>query len=232
MIRVENLDKVYKNGTLQVQALFEVNLSIQTGEFVAIMGPSGSGKSTLMNILGCLDQPTAGSYWLNKVEVSALTDNQLAEIRNRKIGFIFQTFNLLPRSTALQNVELPMIYAGVRKGERREQAMAALTSVGLSDRWHHRPNELSGGQRQRVAIARALVNSPAIILADEPTGNLDSASGREIMMILQNLNQQGITVLLVTHDAEIASYAQRTICFRDGRIISDQAVSKGMVETP
>ncbi len=225
MIRVEKLDKIYKNGVLEVQALFEINLSIQAGEFVAIMGPSGSGKSTLMNILGGLDRPTNGSYLLNGVEVGGLTDNELAEIRNKEIGFIFQTFNLLPRSTALQNVELPMIYAGVRRGERRERAMEALKLVGLGDRWHHRPNELSGGQRQRVAIARALINSPDIILADEPTGNLDSNSGREIMMILQNLNQEGITVILVTHDAEIASYARRIVYFRDGEIVSDEQVA-------
>lgn len=230
MIRVEKLDKIYKNGVLEVQALFEINLAIQAGEFVAIMGPSGSGKSTLMNILGCLDRPTNGSYRLNGVEVGDLNDNELAEIRNKEIGFIFQTFNLLPRSTALQNVELPMIYAGVRRGERREQAMEALKLVGLGDRWHHRPNELSGGQRQRVAIARALINSPDIVLADEPTGNLDSTSGREIMMILQNLNQQGITVILVTHDEEIASYAQRIVRFRDGEIISDEPVAERTVE--
>jgi putative ABC transport system ATP-binding protein len=230
MIRVEKLDKIYKNGVLEVQALFEINLAIQAGEFVAIMGPSGSGKSTLMNILGCLDRSTNGSYRLNGVEVGDLNDNELAEIRNKEIGFIFQTFNLLPRSTALQNVELPMIYAGVRRGERREQAMEALKLVGLGDRWHHRPNELSGGQRQRVAIARALINSPDIVLADEPTGNLDSTSGREIMMILQNLNQQGITVILVTHDEEIASYAQRIVRFRDGEIISDEPVAERTVE--
>lgn len=225
MIRIQNLNKIYKNGSLEVQALFDINLEVSEGEFVAIMGPSGSGKSTLMNILGCLDRPTNGSYQLKGVEVGGLNDDQLAEIRNKRIGFIFQTFNLLPRSTALQNVELPMVYAGVHRGERHQKAMDALKMVGLAERCHHRPNEMSGGQRQRVAIARALINNPSIILADEPTGNLDSVSGREIMMILQALNEQGITIILVTHDNEIGRHAKRIVRFRDGRIVSDEPVS-------
>lgn len=224
MIKIHDLNKVYKNGSLEVQALFDINLAVSEGEFVAIMGPSGSGKSTLMNILGCLDRPTTGSYQLQGVEVGGLNDDQLAEIRNKRIGFIFQTFNLLPRSTALQNVELPMIYAGVRRAERHQRALDALKMVGLAERSHHRPNELSGGQRQRVAIARALINNPSIILADEPTGNLDSVSGREIMMILQALNEQGITIILVTHDNEIGRHAKRIVRFHDGRIVSDELV--------
>jgi putative ABC transport system ATP-binding protein len=224
MITIKNLNKIYKNGSIEVQALFDVNLTIEEGEFVAIMGPSGSGKSTLMNILGCLDRPTSGSYQLDGMETAVLNDDQLAEIRNKKIGFIFQTFNLLARSTALQNVELPMVYAGVNRAERRRKALEALKMVGLAERSHHRPNELSGGQRQRVAIARSLVNEPAIILADEPTGNLDSASGQDIMMILQALNEEGITVVLVSHDAEIARHAKRIVRFRDGRIVVDEIV--------
>lgn len=224
MIRVENLNKIYRNGLIEVQALYDINLRVTGGDFLAVMGPSGSGKSTLMNILGCLDRPTSGQYFLNDREVGKLNDNQLAEIRNRQIGFIFQTFNLLPRSTALQNVQLPMIYAGVDRNEQRRQAMTALTRVGLAERAHHRPNELSGGQRQRVAIARALINEPEIILADEPTGNLDSVSGREIMSILQSLNDRGITIILVTHDGEIARHAKRVVRFKDGRIVSDEPI--------
>jgi len=208
-------------GQVQVHALRGVSMAISPGEMVAIMGPSGSGKSTLMNIIGCLDQPTTGTYELDGVETSRLSDDELAEIRNRKIGFVFQTFNLLPRMSAVEQVELPLIYAGERN--RRSRALAALEMAGVADRAHHRPTELSGGQQQRVAIARALVNQPAIILADEPTGNLDSRAGAEIMAIFQELNrQQGITVVLVTHERDIAACARRIIQIRDGRIISDE----------
>lgn len=230
MIKVENLDKIYKNGSIEVQALSGIKLNVQEGEFVAIMGPSGSGKSTFMNIIGCLDRPTAGTYKLDGIAVGGLNDNRLAEIRNKKIGFIFQTFNLLPRSNALQNVELPLIYAGLRRSERRKIAMEGLERVGLGDRWRHRPNELSGGQRQRVAIARALVNNPAIVLADEPTGNLDSHSGQEIMAILKGLNEQGKTIILVTHDPEVARNAKRIVRFLDGRIVADEPVVEDSAE--
>lgn len=230
MIKVENLDKIYKNGSIEVQALSGIELNVQEGEFVAIMGPSGSGKSTFMNIIGCLDRPTAGTYKLDGIAVGGLNDNRLAEIRNKKIGFIFQTFNLLPRSNALQNVELPLIYAGLRRSERRKIAMEGLERVGLGDRWRHRPNELSGGQRQRVAIARALVNNPAIVLADEPTGNLDSHSGQEIMAILKGLNEQGKTIILVTHDPEVARNAKRIVRFLDGRIVADEPVVEDSAE--
>lgn len=226
MIKVSSLNKTYKTGEIAVHALREIDLVIGEGEFVAVMGPSGSGKSTLMNILGCLDRPTEGSYVLDGEEVANLDDGQLADIRNRKIGFIFQTFNLLPKLTALRNVELPMIYAGVAKEERQTRAMEALARVGLADRVNHRPNELSGGQRQRVAIARALVNRPSILLADEPTGNLDTRSGEEIMAIFQQLNREGATILLVTHEREIAEHARRIIGFRDGRLVKDELVVK------
>ena len=226
MIHVQNLKKVYQTGEIQVEALRGVDLHVQTGEFITIMGSSGSGKSTLMNILGCLDLPTGGSYELNGREVSGLNDDELAKTRNQLIGFVFQTFNLLPRSTARQNVELPMVYAGVEPFERRRRSLAALEQVGLSNRSDHRPNELSGGQRQRVAIARALVNEPSLLLADEPTGNLDSHSGTEIMKLLQSLHNQGLTIVLVTHDPEIVRFSQRVIRFRDGIIISDELVEQ------
>jgi putative ABC transport system ATP-binding protein len=218
VIEAKDLTKIYKMGEVEVQALCGLSLQIAPGEVVAIMGPSGSGKSTLMNIIGCLDRPTAGEYILDGVQVSNLKDDQLAAIRNRKVGFVFQSFNLLPRATALANVELPIRYSGSGKG-RKERARQALESVGLQDRIYHRPNELSGGQQQRVAIARALVNNPAIILADEPTGNLDSKSGEEIMNLLLNLNKErGTTLIIVTHDPGVASRTQRAIHIRDGMV--------------
>ena len=226
LIRLQQISRCYQMGTETVHALLEVTLDIERGEYVAIMGPSGSGKSTLMNLLGCLDTPTGGTYELNGSHVSAMNDNQLAEIRNREIGFIFQTFNLLPRSDALRNVELPLVYAGIPAKERRQLAQAALASVGLADRVHHKPNELSGGQRQRVAVARALVNKPSILLADEPTGNLDSKTGMEIMALFQQLADQGNTIIVVTHEEEVARHAQRIIRIRDGRIASDERVKK------
>jgi len=221
LIRLEEITKFYRVGTEVVKALRGISTTIYRNEYVALMGPSGSGKSTLMNLLGCLDTPTGGSYTLNGKDVSKLHDNDLAEIRNREIGFVFQTFNLLPRSTALDNVALPLIYAGINKVARREKALQVLDQVGLSDRTHHKPNELSGGQRQRVAIARALVNNPSIILADEPTGNLDSKISLEIIGLLQQIHEAGNTIILVTHEEEIAKHAHRIIRLRDGLIESD-----------
>lgn len=224
IIKMNNLGKIYKTGIIEVEALKNVNLSIEKGEFVAVMGPSGSGKSTLMNIIGCLDRATSGYYELDGVDISSLDDVKLAKIRNLKIGFVFQSFNLLPRITALQNVELPMIYAGVHRKERKIRAVEMLDKVGLLDRMDHKPNELSGGQKQRVAIARALVNNPAILLADEPTGNLDSASGEEIMAIFQELNKEGVTIVLVTHEPDIAQHTKRIIRFMDGFLTKDESV--------
>jgi putative ABC transport system ATP-binding protein len=222
IIRIRNLTRLYDMGGELVHALRGVSLDVARNEYVAIMGPSGSGKSTVMNLLGCLDTPSSGEYWLNGEEVSRLSDNALARVRNREIGFVFQTFNLLPRATALHNVELPLVYAGLSAGERRERARHALDQVGLSNRKDHRPNELSGGQRQRVAIARALVNQPSILLADEPTGNLDSATSEEIMRVFGDLHAAGQTVVMVTHEPDIAANAARVITLRDGRIESDR----------
>ena len=222
MIATEDLWKTYDMGSEQVHALRGINLRIQRNEYVAIMGPSGSGKSTLMNLIGCLDSPSKGQYWLNQQLVSELDDDELARIRNKEIGFVFQTFNLLARATSLHNVELPLIYAGIPSEERTERAKAALTSVGMESRMNHKPNELSGGQRQRVAIARALVNKPAIILADEPTGNLDSQTGNEIMALFDRLHAEGNTIVLVTHEHDIAEYAHRIIYIKDGIVAKDE----------
>jgi putative ABC transport system ATP-binding protein len=221
VIHVEDLAREYLMGAERVLALRGLTLSIRRNEYVAIMGPSGSGKSTFMNLIGCLDTPTAGSYWLNGQEVSRLSDDALARVRNKEIGFVFQTFNLLPRATALHNVELPLVYAGVPSRERRQRAEEALERVGLAERMHHRPNELSGGQRQRVAIARALVNQPSLLLADEPTGNLDSTTSEEIMRVFGELHRQGQTIVVVTHEPSIAAHAGRVVVLRDGRLDSD-----------
>jgi putative ABC transport system ATP-binding protein len=225
VIELKDITRHFKIGEVEVQALRGVNLVINRGEYVALMGPSGSGKSTLMNILGCLDTPTSGSYVLNNNNVSNLTDNELAEIRNKEIGFVFQTFNLLARSTALDNVALPLVYAGKSKKDRTQRAKDVLSNVGLSDRMTHKPNELSGGQRQRVAIARALVNDPSIILADEPTGNLDTKTSYEIMELMEEIHQKGNTVVIVTHEEDIARRAKRIVRMRDGKIESDTIVA-------
>lgn len=229
IIEMKNITKTYIVGLEEVHALRGVSLTVRKNEYIAVMGPSGSGKSTLMNIIGCLDTPTTGIYLFNGINVSDMNDNELARIRNKEIGFVFQTFNLIPRSNALHNVELPLIYANVPKHERRERAKQALISVGLGDRINHKPNELSGGQRQRVAIARALINNPSIILADEPTGNLDSKTGEEIMQLFEELHKNGNTIILVTHEEYIAEHAKRIIRIRDGMIEADEIVNNRKV---
>jgi putative ABC transport system ATP-binding protein len=226
LIEVNKLKKIYHLGDIEVPAVRGIDMSIEANEYLAIMGPSGSGKSTLMNIIGCLDVPSEGSYILDSKDVSKMNDDELAEIRNRKIGFVFQTFNLLPRADALHNVELPLIYSGLPRAKRKEMAESALNKVGLNDRMHHKPNELSGGQRQRVAIARALVNNPAIILADEPTGNLDSNTGEEIMEIFEQLHMGGNTIILITHEEYIANHSNRVVRLLDGLIQSDEKKQK------
>jgi putative ABC transport system ATP-binding protein len=229
MIEVKDIVKRYVTGEIDFTALKGVSLKIENGEFTSIMGPSGSGKSTMMNILGCLDRMDSGAYILNGQNVSHLNDKELAHIRNKEIGFVFQAFNLLPRMTVLENVELPMAYAGISKKERREKALIALDKVGLSDRVKHRPNEISGGQKQRVAIARAIVNTPAVIMADEPTGNLDTKSSVEIMRIFQDLNNEGATIIMVTHEADIAQHTKRVVRFRDGEIVDDYEVKDRII---
>jgi putative ABC transport system ATP-binding protein len=232
LIRLEHITRSYEMGQEVIHALRDISLEIERGEYVAIMGPSGSGKSTLMNLLGCLDTPSSGEFELNGSRVSEMDDNELAEIRNREIGFVFQSFNLLPRSDALHNVELPLIYAGVPSDDRREKALRSLDHVGLGDRIHHRPNEMSGGQRQRVAIARALVNSPSIVLADEPTGNLDSKTGEEIMRLFESLSEKGNTIIVVTHEEDIARHARRIVRIRDGLIASDETRAETRAANP
>jgi putative ABC transport system ATP-binding protein len=223
MIELSNISKTYHMGAGDITVLSNISLSIKQGELIAIMGPSGSGKSTLMNIVGCLDRPSIGSYYFENREISTLTDDELAAVRNRKIGFVFQTFNLLPRFSALKNVEIPLIYSGVPSRLRHERSLPLLERVGLADRVQHKPSELSGGQQQRVAIARALVNNPPLLLADEPTGNLDSRSGEDILTILTDLNKQGVTIVIVTHDKDVATRCRRIITLKDGRVLSDQA---------
>lgn len=227
IIQIRQITKFFKVGEQVVKALNGVDMDVKRNEFMALMGPSGSGKSTLMNIIGCLDTPTGGSYILNKRDVSRMTDDELAEIRNKEIGFVFQTFNLLPRYSALENVALPLIYAGISKSERNKRATAVLDQVGLADRMHHKPNELSGGQRQRVAVARALVNRPSIILADEPTGNLDTKTSYEIMALIDEIHQRGNTIILVTHEEDIAQHAKRIVRLRDGKIEFDEPAPAG-----
>ena len=226
MIQSEKMNKVYKNGKMELQALFDVDFKVNKGEFVSIMGTSGSGKTTFLSILGCLDQATEGTYILDGVNVSQMQDKDFSKLRNEKIGFVFQAFNLLPKFTILENVEIPLMYGGVKPKERRERAKEALEKVGLGHRLKHKPNEISGGQKQRVAIARALVNNPAILFADEPTGNLDSKSSVEIMKIFQQLNDEGATIVMVTHEPEIAAYTKRKVVFRDGRIIADEKLNQ------
>lgn len=229
MIKIENLSKTYNTGIITVEALKDINLAIKEKEFVSIMGPSGSGKSTLMNILGCLDKPTEGIYELDGESVQGMSEDELAEIRNKKIGFIFQSFNLIPRVNALKNVELPMIYAGISAKQRSKRAIEALQKVGLEERMHHNPNELSGGQKQRVAIARSLVNNPSLIFADEPTGNLDTKAGNEVMSIFQQLNAEGVTIIMVTHEFDVAMHTKRMIVCRDGKIIEDKPVDNQII---
>ena len=226
MIQIEKMNKIYKDGKMELQALFDVDLKVNPGEFVSIMGTSGSGKTTFLSILGCLDQATEGTYILDGVNVSEMHDKDFSKLRNEKIGFVFQAFNLLPKLTILENVEIPLMYGGVKPKERRERATEALEKVGLGHRLKHKPNEISGGQKQRVAIARALVNNPAILFADEPTGNLDSKSSVEIMKIFQQLNDEGATIVMVTHEPEIAAYTKRKVVFRDGRIIADEKLDQ------